>query len=426
MKNWLGTYRAVIANFFTYAVGAVFLRSVTAITALMTLRVLTPAEFGGLALVNTFVGIFPLVLNLGLRQSLFLEYFHLNEEERWYTINHLIILYGFIAVPVLIIAFMHVSLLQKYIFFNSVSIGVIVVAFIYCFLQFFSELYLQVLRYQMRALALTVIQLSAALLTICASIVLVFWFKFKVLGVILANTLGIIFIVACAWYTYTRASIYKKISFVRLSQRARYLFALGLPFVPNILFSWILSSGNRWLLAYLSTMDQGVYALADMAGQAFNLCVLYPLSGSYVPYMLEQYAKKEKPLAQLEQQNMNVMWGAMALMIFLVTLATLCAWWLGPYLLPTSYIHAVRYVWWILLANVFLMGTYFSSCVLVFQKKTWLIVDMNVAAALVQVVVGYLLIPIFGITGAIGAQVCAYGLFFYLNYYVSRKIYVCC
>jgi O-antigen/teichoic acid export membrane protein len=409
-------YLPVITNFFAYAIGSVMLRAATAIIAFMSLRIFTPAEFGVLALVNNFVGIFPNILNPGIRQAFGLEYFHLTSRERRTVLNHAIFTYLIIAIPSLIICFYSLDFINKIIFLNGATRTIIVIALIYCFIQFFSELYLQILRYQMRALLLTTVQLCAAVLSIITNIILVFYLHWGITGAICANTIGIAALSLWGLWQYFRHQTNLFWSSDQLTAHAKSLLVLGFPFVPNILFAWLLSSGNRWLLAYLTNMETvGIYALADMVGQMFNLCILYPMSGSYIPYMLQQFAQHPERARELEVQNRKAMWISMAVMTVCITLATGVAFIFGPSILPPKYLQALNYIWFILLGYIFLMGTYFSSCYLLYRKKTWLLLGITAISALVNVLLNLLFIPYFSIYGSVFASLMAYILFFVLN-----------
>ena len=401
--------------------GSILLRGITAITSLLTLYIFTPSEFGLLSIIQQFMLIFPIFLNLGLRQAFWMEYFHKDSIQRRNLINRIILIYLTISIPFIIICFFYEHILNEIIFFGKATYVMITAALIYSFIQFFSELYLQVLRNQTRAILLTLLQISAALIAIIMNLILVFWLKFGIVGVIIANTCSITFIACYGFYHYLKCNTHCYISRHKLTKHARYLFILGFPFIPNILFSWILSSGDRWILAYLTDMEHvGIYALADMAGQLFNMCILYPMNASYIPYMLNKYAK-EKNIHSIEKQNIKNMWVTMLIMGILVTLGTLFAFMVAPYVLPPKYLQSLNYIWIILMGYVFFMGTYFSSCILVFKKKTWNILGMNAIAAGTNIILNLLFIPSFGIYGCTIATLFSYILFFYLNLKGAKK-----
>ena len=406
-----------------YSIGAVVLRSMTAVTALLVLHVLTPAEFGLLALVNTALRIVPVFLGLGLRQAFWLEYFHKTPHERKHVLNTIMVIYLCVAIPLLALGFLHADTISHYLFINQANRTIIALALGYCFLQFFSELFLQVLRYQMRALFLASIQLGAAAVTIIANLLFVFYFNWGVTGVIGANTLGIFSIVVIAATKYFINGAHRLIKLQDMPTNAKRLLILGFPFIPNIALSWLLSAGNRWILAYFTSMELvGIYALADMAGQIFVMCALEPVANAYVPYMLEQYAAHKEPINTIEHRNTRTMWWAMVGAGVLITLGTCMAFMIGPYILPAAYQQALRYVWFILFANIFLLGTYFSSCSLVFAKKSWTILWLNAVAAGTNIGLNILLVPIFGISGCVAALIGSYGLFFYLNRQETKQM----
>jgi len=423
IKNLLQRYTSILKNFLTCSIGSILLRGVTAFTALLTLKIFTPAEFGLLSLINQFMLIFPIFLNLGLRQAFWMEYFHINSEKRRLLINRIIIIYFCIATPLIIICLFHTNLINRLIFFGKATQTMIFIALFYSFIQFFSELYLQVLRNQMRAILLTIIQITAALLTVIINILLVFYLKLGIIGVITANTCSVSLIALCGFYHYLQCNTHCYISTKKLTQQAKCLFILGFPFIPNVLFSWILSSGDRWLLACLTDMEHvGIYAVADMAGQLFNMCILYPMNASYIPYMLNHYAKHPENINEIEKQNRKNMYWIMCIMSMLITLGTVIALFLGPKILPQKYIQSLNYIWFILMGYVFFMGTYFSSCILVFKKKTWWLLCMNITAAASNIALNFLLIPHFKIYGCVVATLISYTIFFLLNLYASKKL----
>ena len=415
-------YISTIKNFLICSIGSFFLRGITAITSILTLYIFTPSEFGLLSIIQQFMLLFPLFLNLGLRQAFWMEYFHKNSIERRKLINRIIIIYLLIALPIITCCLLNKNTLNHIICFGKATAPMITIALFYSFIQFFSELYLQVLRNQMKAFLLTTLQIGAALITIIMNILLVFWMKIGIIGVIIANTCSIFFIACYGFYHYLKCDTHCYITHHKITSHAKYLFILGFPFIPNILFSWILSSGDRWVLAYLTNMENvGIYALSDMAGQLFNMCILYPMSASYIPYMLNKYAQKKEPFYEIERQNRKNMWWTMIIMGILVSIGTIFALFIGPSILPQKYVQSLNYVWIILMGYIFFMGTYFCSCILVFQKKTWNILGMNAIAASTNIILNFLLIPLFGIYGCTIATLFSYILFFYLNLRGAKK-----
>ena len=423
IRNIYKQHAHIIRNFVAYSLGSIVQRSITAVTSLLALRIISPAQFGLLSLINQFMFLAPIFLNLGLRQAFWLEYFHIKSKERRHLINYVILIYLIIALPLLIFSFFNISLINRYLFLNQASYILIAIALLYSFIHFFSELYLQVLRNQMNAIRLTLIQLSAACLTIVLNIIFVFYYQLGITGVVLSNLAGITLVTLIGSFHYVSCNTHCYFLRKDITKQAKYLFILGFPFIPNILFSWILSSGDRWVLVYLTNMKLvGIYALADMVGQIFNMCILYPMNATYIPYMLNQYAKHPEDIPTIERQNRKNMWWAMGIMTILVSIGSIIALLIGTYILPSRYLESLNYIWFILMGYVFFMGTYFNSCILVFKKKTWTLLLMNIIAASINIVLNLLLIPTIKIYGCVIATVISYIIFFYFNLKTSRKI----
>ena len=77
-----------VRNFLTYSIGSVAMRVVTAISALLMIRVLTPNEFGLLSLVNNFTILFPErkgELGILSKWDKYLAYAHENKNRAQYN-----------------------------------------------------------------------------------------------------------------------------------------------------------------------------------------------------------------------------------------------------------------------------------------------------------------------------------------------------
>ena len=248
--------------------------------------------------------------------------------------------------------------------------------------------------------------------------------RWDILGVVVSNLVGISFLIGAAaidYYLRVRTRPFGQL--IDLGNHTRSLLWLGVPFIPNILLTWALSSSDRWLLAYLDGLESvGIYALADTATQVFQLVVLAPLSASYIPQMLRAYAEKKNNFLEIEHTNIRTMWYAMGIAGVGVTLATCGGYIVGPYILPTHYLQSLKYVWLILLGNVFFMGTYFNSTYLVYSKRIWLTVSLSMSATLCNVVLNCALIPIAGIMGCTLATTISNALFFVLHMVIHRRL----
>ena len=422
--------KAVLKNFFTYSFGAILARIVTAIISFTTITVFSTSEFGLMSLFNNFIAITPIFLNLGLRQLFGLEFFHLdNNSKKRLFLDHIITIYLVISSPVLIFFLLNINYLNKIVFLNEAKYLSILIALIICFFSFFSELFFQVLRYQTRAKLLTKIQIQAALINAILTVILVFIFKFKIIGVLIANLISILFINLYASYLY-----FKKFQEIKKfnsniiknpSKAIRYL-KLSIPLISNIILSWTLSSSDRWILAHWGNLKLvGIYAVADTFGHLFNLIILQPLGGSYVPYILEKFSKAKNYLefSKINNHNLKLMLITVTGMLSLISIGYLAFKPIFLLVAPERYHQSVNYILLILMGQTFFMGTYFSSCILQYQKRAYLLLFLTFTSSIINIVLNIILIPNHGIYGCTIATLISYIIYFLLTIFLS-KIYI--
>lgn len=412
----------IIKNFFIYFVGAMLLRGVTIITAPITLNILSPNDYGLLALVNSFISIVTIFTGLGLRQVVSLEFFHSTLQERKILISNTISIYLTIMIPIFVCLLLTIPLINHYIFLNQASATIIIVSIIICFFYFFVEFFYQILQYQSKAKSITILQCTIAFVTLTLTLFFLWHLKLGILSIIGAQCIGMLLVFAAGLHCYNTKDCFKYLSFCPLKKTAFYL-KQGLPFIPTVLFGWIVSSGDRWVLAQYTTLHHvGIYSLADTFGQLFQLLILNAIAGSYLPYLLNTFAKNKPNLLKVEQQNQRIMIISMTTMAIVVTLGYfLCRSFLFI-ILPAKYHEAVTYIWFILIGYVFLMGTYFTSSLIQFHKKAYFLAFSICLPALFNVVLNIILIPHFGIYGCVTATLISYIFYFIITLLYNLRL----
>ena len=410
----------VLKDFFTYSFGSLILRAVSLFLVPCIMRILTPAEYGTLALLTAFITISTAIIGLGLRQLLSIEYFHHDAHGQKTLINELLIIYTLCAIPLLAIAWHCKQLISRYIFFDAVSSLALLAAFCSIFLFFYAELLYQLLQYNRRARELTLLQLFVASVTLIATLWTVWIAQLGVAGIILGQACGQL----CATLIGSTLYVHHKYGHYRnthhtLKKIAPYARASA-PFIPGIISSWILASSDRWMLGHYYTMQEvGIYSIADLFAQLFSTLILVPWAGSYLPYILQRYKAHEVAITAIEQENKRTMWISMAAATFCITIGlTLCKP-LLLWILPPSYHSSLNYVWILLMGQVFLLGSYFASAIIQFRKQTAFLAVALLIPACLNIALNYLLIAPFGIFGCSLATMLSYLAYFQITLWHS-------
>jgi O-antigen/teichoic acid export membrane protein len=422
LKSKVGLLLAspLIKNFFIYSGGAFFSRSITILLAPINIQILTPGDYGKLSLLNSFISIACAIAGLGLRQVLSIEYFHGDETQRKRIINDIIIIYACIAGPVLATAAYYHQHISTYVFLHQIPLYLILLSIALIFIYFFVELLYQVMQYEQRAAQLTWLQVGVSLITIACTITLLWFMRFGFASIIIAQLSGMSFAFMIGLKSYITHSYQKHATIKHSIQKTKTYLMHGLPFIPSVLFGWILASSDRWVLATHTTMHHvGIYTIADTFSTLFQFLILVPWSGSYLPYIMNKFAKNKDNLISVERWNQRIM-----IMSMIGIGATICTGYaigkpIMRFVLPPSYYEAMNYILLLLLGQVFLLGSYFASSFIQFHKKTYFLAFALCVPATLNVLFNRILVPHLAIYGCVFATVGSYALYFLLTLFYN-------
>ena len=406
----------VIKNFGIYFIGSALLKSTSFILAPLTIYFLKPEEVGLLSLLNSFIAITSVIITFGLRQVLYIEFFHKNNHERIAMINDLIGIYCALALPIILLLYTQLTFLNTHIFAEIATPLLLIIVLVQCFLSFFSELFYQVLIYRGQAFKLIQVQIFGAAITLVLTLAALYLWHASLVGILLANTTGIIAVCCCGLYEYIKKSLHKAHDVMRIKKNMCMYLVAGLPFIPSLLSAWIIASSNRWILAsYCSLTEVGLYSLLEMLGSLFQMFILYPLGAAYVPYVFEQFAQNKNSIQELDTNNKKIMLLAMACLFLLACAGFFMFKSLAYTILPVFYHTVVPYSLLLITGYILLMGTYFASCYIQFCKKTIFLSGSLVISAVVNMCLSFILIPRYAIFGGLIALVVAYAVYFLIT-----------
>jgi len=418
----------VVKNFLIYSFGAFFLKGISVLLAPIIMRILTPADYGLLALITSFINIVFTFAGLGLRQFLMIEYFHFDDAGRKKIINDVIFIYCACMLPVFILLFFNSSLINRFVFFNQVSTTLIYLSLSVAFMKFFVELFFQILQYAGQAFTLTLLQVVSALVIVGLNLLFLCVFGWGVFSLVASQYTSVLLILLLFIYFYISQCYYIGVNIVGSVKKSLFYLKGGLPFIPKILFAWVLAVGDRWILARYGTLsDVGIYSVADMFGQLFQMAIIIPISYAYFPHLMSKFAKNKGSRGKLlavDAWNYRNMFLVMGALFILVSLGFTLLKPLVCIIIPKSYHSALQYVWFLLIGYIFYLGTYFSTGFLHFQKKVYFLVFALLVPAVCNIGLNIFLIPMFAIWGCVIATVFSYVLYFIIiliyNFYLKR------
>jgi len=201
---------------------------------------------------------------------------------------------------------------------------------------------------------------------------------------------------------------------------AREMLSFGLPFVPAMLAAISLTVADRYFLRVYSTFDEiGVYGLGYKIGLIVSVIIVTPFMLGWGPIM---WSVAEKPYAK--QFYANVLTYFLTIGLFLALALSI----LSPEVIQLmsqreSYWRAWQVVPMISLSYVF-YGIYYQMNVGINLKKKTKYIPMIVGgAAIINLLLNYLLIPNCGMIGAAIATILSYAILVIFSFFISRRLY---
>lgn len=400
-------------NAFFYAAGSIVLRALSMGLSLLFIRVISPAQYGVLALITSGIYIATTITSLGLRQHVALEFFHADATQQRTLIGEVLVAYTLAIMPFVCAALLGMPLLTARYTTYEITYSVLICTIVAVVFHFFAELGYQLMQYHEHARTLTGVQLIVTLITSIGAFIAVCGMRVGFVGILAAQALNLCALSCILWLFFLRDAWQLPALTCDLMQRLARHVRASMPFIPAMLCAWIMSSSNRALLArYASLEAVGIYAVADTISQLFYLVVIYPWSGSYHPYIMKQFAAHTDCPLDVEQWNERVMYASMSILIC----ASCVAYWLckpwAALLLPACYHAALPYALGIVVASIFLLGGYFGACFIQFRRKRAFLAAILALPAGVNSALCALLIPRFGMSGCVAATCCAYIMYF--------------
>ena len=192
--------------------------------------------------------------------------------------------------------------------------------------------------------------------------------------------------------------------------------AFGLPIVPHLLSGWVLGFVGRIMLERMAPLDEvGRYTLA------YNLAHdpahdVTSINQAYQPYYYNLMTSSPNP----RQKILRILSFYIAGIGFVALVGSLFAGELVHLLTPPRYHESARYVPPILLGYLMVGLYFFVSSPIFFHKKTHLLPFITGIAAILNIILNYLLIPKYGAIAAAWVTFICY-LFMLVVYYVIAQ-----
>ena len=198
-------------------------------------------------------------------------------------------------------------------------------------------------------------------------------------------------------YIFFHAKIWTYLSISSISKvRLKEMLSYSIPLIPNGIMWWILSSSNRFFLeSYIGLAAVGIFGMANrfssLVSTTFNIFFT-----SWQVSVLDEFNKK----GYKEYYN-KILSNFFVILSFIVIFLSACSYWLVYVFIDLKFLESWVYIPCLSFGVLLLLLSSFIATNFLALKKTKIILYSSLGAALISILLNYLLIPLLGIWGAI-------------------------
>jgi O-antigen/teichoic acid export membrane protein len=401
-------FKELFRHSIIYGIGSAMQNAAGFVLLPLYAQYLTVSEYGKLEIFIVSITILLNLLQLGLGSALFKYYSYEGSQKKNYDQNKLIISSSFYF----LIVFGSIVIFACYLFRKPISIMLFEsgnysylfsIMLVVVFFRLFSILPISYLRIQNKSVLFSVLNFSQFIIQIGLIIYMVIVLQQKIYGVLIAKAITSgIFSGLFMWVISSQ--FVSRFSF----SVVRELLSYSIYLVPVSIGSLILMMSNRYfILIYLNSEQLGIFSVANRIGTLILLAVLsFQMAWPSIMFRI-----KEK--ANAKQYYSRVFTYFVFLFSFLTVGLTLFSGELILLLANRNYISAVSIIPILGISYVFYGLFYVGTVGIHIYKKTYYQTIAMIIGTFVNLLLNFILIPLFGIMGASMALCLSFG--FYSN-----------
>jgi O-antigen/teichoic acid export membrane protein len=197
----------------------------------------------------------------------------------------------------------------------------------------------------------------------------------------------------------------------------REMLSFSAPLIFSGVTVWISHYVDRMMISYYLTVEEvGLYGIGYRLAAVAALFMV-GFKGALTPLIYANYHKPSTP-SDLEKIFRFFLFFSLLLFLFVSLFAVEI---LQAFTAPPFYSASVVVVF--LVPAILLQGMYIFSPGISIEKKTKFIIWINLSGCMLNILFNYLLIPVYGISGAAIAKMISYGVVFFLYTIIGNKFY---
>ena len=405
----LSTKQIIFKNAFWLYLSEIISKGFRFLVFIYIIRILGPKNFGIFEYLLSFVGMFFLFADFGV-SNIFIRDYQQKEEKEKHT-NVFFTLKIFFSLIFSILALLGYFLAKKFDGFLFYSAFVI----FYCLMNiegFFETFFIALQKTEKKFIFNLLMSFFLFLFVIFG---LSFYKSISavVMAYLLSAFLGIVF----AYFLFSQEG---KINFLFDKPLVSYYLFNGLPLVLFGLLGYVFFTTDKIILTHLRPIEEvGYYSLASrILGVVFVIPSLF--NTALYPYLAQKIGQQAKTtIKSLFELMISI---SIVVSFFLSFLIFILAPIIIPLFFGNQYIQSIKILQIFVWLTIFVFPTIFLDYFLISHNKQWLDFWITLIPAILNIILNFILIPIYGVFGAVYASIGAQFINFVLTFLAAKTI----
>nr|AXY99431.1 wzx [Proteus vulgaris] len=400
----------ILRNFVNYFIGDLFVKGFLFISLPLLSRVMAPAEYGKLSLVNTSIMILYVFISLNLQNAVLNRYMTTRENFSVYLSTLIISIFPFQILLILIFPYYSSSISLLLQISESDLWWVIII----CIQITYIYMYTSYLQASQNSHAFIKINITSKITEIMSIFILALYLSNnQYLSKIISQLVINIFLCVYIFRKFKNIVVWK----FNLTYLKEALF-FSIPLIIHVLSNTLLSQSDRLIINDLKgEYAAGIYSFSYNIGMAILVAIM-AWNSSWQPKFYNLINDKEKKIA-----IKKIIKNSTIIIFIMSTLLILFSKEFVIVLSSKLYYESYKIIPIIIIGNA-LIHIYLSYVNFLFYRKKSILISIGTLLALVlNVYLNYQLIPVYGIEGAAWATVIAY-IALSLFHYISATYFI--
>ncbi|WP_026882552.1 lipopolysaccharide biosynthesis protein [Clostridium akagii] len=378
-------------------------------------RYLTPSDYGIVDLMNTTSNLLSMFLALGLNAAFSVYYYSSKStdeiKEYFSTIINVIMVFSLIIIGTLVAT----NNMSPHGFIKNVPKFYLNISFLSSGFTVFIQFPMSILQYKEKSKQYGLFSIFQFLISTVLNIIFVVFLKKGAEGIIISQ------LVVSIMFFIIAATLSKNIYCLHIDfSKMKNLLRVGIPVIPHAMAGWCITFVDRIIINnYVDTNSLGIYSFGYKIG-TIMLVIVSAINQAWSPIFMKT-ANDKKEVAKQIFNNINRYYifavgiFALILSLFSKEIATLLA--------PKTYLNAY-YIMPFIFISYFFNGLYFMIVnSLFYSRKTYFLPISTGLAAIINVMLNLIFVPIYGIYAAAVVNLITYIVLFTCVYIINLKIY---